>query len=382
MYIYMGHMKFEHTKPYEDWFWEKNRINLKRAYVTKIHSESNSILLDSGEELNYDDLIIATGSKPNKFGWSGQDLKGVQGLYSYQDLESMEQDTKGIKHAVVVGGGLIGIEMVEMLLSRQIPVTFVARESSFWNGLLPPEESDMINNHIRSHHVDFRLSTELKEIVSDETGRAKSVKLSDGTEVECQFVGLTVGVHPNIDLVKDSGIDLKSGILVDEYLCSNVKNVYALGDCAQLLHPTVNRRPIEPIWYTGKIMGETVAATICGKPTKYNPGIWYNSAKFMDIEYQNYGVVTAVLENGFSSFYWECKSRKRALRIVYDSDSKEVVGFNILGIRMKHESCVGWIKSKALLDEVVADLSKANFNPEFFQKFEKEVQKQFNTIKA
>lgn len=379
MYIYMGHMKYEHTKPYEDWFWEKNRINLKRAYVSKIQPNSNSILLDSGEEMQYDDLIIATGSKPNKFGWPGQDLKGVQGLYSYQDLESMEEYTKGISRAVVVGGGLIGMEMVEMLLSRQIPVTFVARESSFWNGLLPPEESDMINNHIRSHHVDFRLSTELIEITSDENGRAKSVILTDGSEIECQFVGLTVGVHPNVDLVKDAGIDLDSGILVDEYLQSNIKNVYALGDCAQLLHPTVNRRPIEPIWYTGKIMGETVAATICGYPTKYNPGIWYNSAKFMDIEYQNYGVVPAAMEEGQNSFYWECESRKRALRIVFQRDTKEVLGFNALGIRLKHEMCVGWIKSKTQIDEVMANLSKANFDPEFFNKFENEVLSDFQS---
>ena len=338
MYIYMGHMKYEHTKPYEDGFWEKNRISLKRAFVSRISPETSSIELDSGEVMKYDELILATGSKPNKFGWPGQDLKGVQGLYSYQDLESMEENTKGIKYAVVVGGGLIGIEMVEMLLSRQIPVTFVARETSFWNGLLPPEESDMINNHIRSHHVDFRLSTELKEITSDSNGRVKSVILSDGSELDCQFVGLTVGVSPNIDFLKDSGIEFKKGVCVDEYLCSNVKNIYALGDCAQLQFPTINRRPIEPIWYTGKIMGETVAATICGTSTKYNPGIWYNSAKFMDIEYQNYGVVPAVIEDGYSSFYWECNGRKRALRIVYQSDTKEVVGFNVLGIRMKHET--------------------------------------------
>jgi len=131
MYIYMSHMKFEHTKPYEDWFWQKNKINLVQDYVLSVDTDNKSLQLKEGGELNYDVLILGTGSKPNKFGWPGQDLKGVQGMYSYQDLENMEVYTEKINRAVIVGGGLIGIEMAEMLLSRNIPVTFLVREASF-----------------------------------------------------------------------------------------------------------------------------------------------------------------------------------------------------------------------------------------------------------
>ncbi|MGB1317404.1 MAG: NAD(P)/FAD-dependent oxidoreductase, partial [Flavobacteriales bacterium] len=374
MYIYMGHMKFEHTKPYEDWFWEKNRIELKRAYVSKVNPDSNSILLDSGESLMYDDLILATGSSSNKFGWPGQDSIGVQGLYSYQDLESMEANTKGISHAVVVGGGLIGIEMVEMLLSRQIPVTFLVREESFWDNVLPAEESELINKHIKSHHVDLRLSTELKEIHADENGIVSSITTGDGEKIECQFVGLTVGVHPNVSFLKDSGIELDRGVLVDEKLKSNYSNIYALGDCAQLRNPVKNRRAIEPVWYTGKMMGETVAATICDKPTDYNPGIWFNSAKFFDIEYQTYGYVSAKLQDDEDTYYWESDDALRCIRIVFNKQTRTVRGFNAFGIRLRHKVCDNWLRNEATLDEIVLNLDKANFDPEFFKKFEKEVQ--------
>ena len=93
MYIYMGHMKYEHTKPYEDWFWEKNSIDLKRAWVKELKSESKQLVFTDGSTVHYDQLVIATGSKPNKFCWPGQNLKGVQGLYSYQDLELLEANT-------------------------------------------------------------------------------------------------------------------------------------------------------------------------------------------------------------------------------------------------------------------------------------------------
>ena len=93
MYIYMGHMRFEDTKPYEDWFWEKNRIELKRARVTGIDYQAKELSFEDGATMSYDKLVLALGSKSNKFGWPGQDLPGVQGLYNYQDLELLEKNT-------------------------------------------------------------------------------------------------------------------------------------------------------------------------------------------------------------------------------------------------------------------------------------------------
>ena len=139
MYVYMGHMKFEHTKPYENWFWKKNRIELVKGFVKNIESNSKKLHFSDGRILSYDKLIIATGSKPNKFGWPGQDLDGVMGMYHKQDLDNLEKfapNNKVCNRAVIVGGGLIGIELAEMLHSRHIPVTFLVRESSFWNGVL------------------------------------------------------------------------------------------------------------------------------------------------------------------------------------------------------------------------------------------------------
>ena len=114
MYIYMGHMSYEDTKPYEDFFWEKNRIRLMRAFVERVDVERKLLRVAGGQDVPYDDLLLATGSRSHRFGWPGQDLHGVQGLYSLQDLELMERDTAGIARAVIVGGGLIGIETAEM----------------------------------------------------------------------------------------------------------------------------------------------------------------------------------------------------------------------------------------------------------------------------
>ncbi|MCE7992233.1 MAG: NAD(P)/FAD-dependent oxidoreductase [Roseivirga sp.] len=378
MYIYMGHMKYEHTKPYEDWFWAKNRIELKRAYVESVDTEARKLQLSGGEQMDYDKLVIATGSKSNKFGWPGQDLKAVQGLYSYQDLESMERDTQGISRAVVVGGGLIGIEMAEMLLSRNIPVTFLVREDSFWNNVLPKEESEMINRHIREHHVDLRLGTELKEILSDDNGRARAVVTGDGEEIACQFVGLTAGVSPNIGFLEGSGIETERGVKVDPYLETSVKDVFAIGDCAEFKEPNGERRPIEQVWYTGRMMGEALANTLCDKPTKYEPGHWFNSAKFFDIEYQTYGWVWAQPKENEASFYWEDVSGKICLRLVFDRNSHKLLGVNNFGIRLRHHAFDKWFEQEKKVEYVLEHLADANFDPELYKKYEHEIVAQFN----
>lgn len=377
MYIYMGHMTYENTKPYEDRFWKKNRIDLLHDHVEKIETSTKSLQLRSGNKLSYDSLIIATGSTSNKFGWPGQDLKGVQGLYGYPDLLQMEESTKGIQQAVIVGGGLIGIEMAEMLLSREINVTFLIREPEFWSITLPMQEANLISRHIRSHHVNLKLLTELKEIHADDRGHVKAVVTNAGETIPCQFVGLTVGVSPNIILLEDSGIETKRGVLVDEFLQTSMPDVYAIGDCVERRYDLPGRKSIEQVWYTGRMMGEVVAQSICGEKTKYEPGPWFNSAKFFDIEYQTYGNVGNEVKENEAEFYWEHSSGTKCIHFVWDKRSHQFIGINVFGIRLRHECFDRWIREKQSIQFVLENLSDANFDPEFFTRYEEEIAEGF-----
>lgn len=373
MYIYMGHLKFEHTKPYEDWFWKKNRITLMRDHVEKINVDSKSLLLASDQELNFDVLVVAAGSVSNRLECQGQHLKGVQGLYSYQDLQLMEENTRSIKRAVIAGGGLIGVEMAEMLLSRNIPVTFLVREPEFWSNVLPLPEARMISKHIRSHHVDLQPGTELKEILPDNNGRVKAVATNRGEVVECEFVGITVGVSPNIGFLKDSGINIKRGVLVNEYLETNIPDIYAAGDCVERSYELPGRRTIEQVWYTGRMMGEVLARTICGDKTRYAPGPWFNSAKFFDIEFQTYGNVGNTLGEEDADFYWEHTSGTKCMHFVWNKSTLVLSGVNSFGIRLRHECFDRWLREGRNIRFVMEHLAEANFDPEFFEWHETEI---------
>jgi NAD(P)H-nitrite reductase large subunit len=377
MYIYMGHMQYENTKPYEDWFWEKNRIDLKKTWIESVDFDKKSLQTSDNEIIPYDKLILALGSKPNKFGWKGQDLEGVHGMYSFQDLEKLENRSKKIKTGVIVGGGLIGIELAEMLHSRGQHAILLVRENSFWDNVLPKEESEMVNEQIRKNGIELRLEQELGEILG--SSEVEAIKTKSGEVIDCEFVGLTAGVSPQMELIKNTKLETDRGICVNEYLETSIKDVYAIGDCVQHRNPPSGRRNLEQIWYTGRIMGRTVASTICNKREKYNPGVFFNSAKFIDLEYQTYGKIPVKPDEGTSTFCWQHLKDEKLVRINYETETGKVTGVNTFGIRMRHEVWNDWLKSKATIQNVIEHLNKANFDPEFYKRYENEIITAYNS---
>lgn len=378
MYVFMGHLRWRDIKPYEDWFWAKNRIQLVRARVTAIDFFQKKMTTNNGESIPYDRLVLALGSVPNKPGWPGQELDGVCGFYSAQDVEAIERHSAGLHRAVIVGGGLTGTELAEMLHSRGIPVTFLVREPDFCNHLFPAEESAMISRRLREHGIDLRTETELTEILGDGRGKCRAVVTSKGETLECGFVGLTAGVSPNVAFLKNTALEINRGILVDEYLETNQPGVFAIGDCAELRRPPPGRRPIEAVWYTGRLMGEAVARTLTGVRTAYEPGIWFNSAKFFDLEYQVYGDIQSNVPERQAALYWEHPGGKKSIRIHYDRRDGTVRGFNLMGVRYRHAVCDRWLRRGERLENVLQNLGLANFDPEFAAEHEAELVRLYN----
>jgi len=382
MYVYMGHMRWKDIEPYEPWFWEKNRINLVNAYVESVDPKNKKLHFSDGRQMDYDKLILATGSKTNTFGWEGLDLPQVLGLVNKQDLEKLERvapNKEQCPRAVIVGGGLIGVELAEMLRTRGIEVSFLVRENAFWTNVLPQEDAEMISRHVASHGVDLRHETQLDKILADKDGNVRAVLTGHGEEIPCSMVGITTGVTPNIGFLKGSGITCERGVLVNRRLETNIPEIYAIGDCAQQTEPTGNRPPVEAVWYTGRMMGEVVARTICGKPTEYSPGNWFNSAKFFDIEYQTYGWVFPEKrrKDHEAHFHWIHRDDDKCITIAYHRESGKFLGINTFGIRMKHEVFDSWLNEGKSADYIIHNLEKANFDPEFYTSYQQEILKAY-----
>ncbi len=357
MYAFMDKLSTRDLEPHERKTYQEQRITRIRARVVNLDANRRQLTLDTSATVAYDALLLATGSVPNAL--PGITAQGIVNFVTLQDLEACERLTPSTRQAVVIGGGLIGVELVECLRHHGVHVTFLVRENWYWPMALAAEEGLMVADHIRHHGVDLRLNEELVAVETDAGGRVKEIRTSQGNTLPCQLLGVSIGVRPQIDWLRTvaSPPSVQRGVQVDESFHTSLSNVWAAGDCAELPSGKV-----EQIWYSAKRQGELAARSMLGDPVNYQPPIFYNSAKFFDIEYTTVGDVIRIPDSA-RTFHYRKPGTNASLRVI--EDDGRVVGFNVLGSRWNHTFFERWILERRPLDYVLKHLRQAQFDVEF-----------------
>lgn len=365
MYSYMDKMEFKALEPFERKSYDKQNIRRVFDWVVNLDAGSRTLTLKSGGTLTYDKLLLATGSVANRIPWKGleQVNEGLVNFVTLQDLQACERLTLDTRKAVVVGGGLIGIELVECLRYHGVDVTFLIREPWYWPVALDQEEAGIIAEHIRAHGVDLRLKEEVTEVHA-QGGRVSAVTTSAGSSIACQMLGVTAGVRPAVDWLRNVATppELGRGIVTDAGFATSLPNVYAAGDCAEIRRAGAEPL-IEQIWYSAKRQGELAACAMLGDSIDYTPPVFYNSSKFFEIEYTTVGLVTKAPADATHFFHRIEGAPHASARIV--SRGNAVIGFNMLGSRWNHTVFERWIAERRSPAEVVARLEQAQFDVEF-----------------
>lgn len=380
MYAYMNWMNRRDLEPYERRMYDRNAIRLIHDRAVDLDADRQVLRLRDGPEgkgavLNYDRLLLAVGSKPRMIPFDGlQSVEtGVVNFVSMQDLDECEGLTPSTDRAVVVGGGLIGVELVECLVHHGVEVTFLVREPFFWPVGLHREEGETIAEHIAAHDgVDLRLSEELREVHAGPDGRVEAVTTNRENRLPCQMLGIAIGVTPNVDWLEAvrSPPVCERGIRVDRGFETSLENVWAAGDCAEIGADDPSERQtddepfVEQIWYSAERQGELAGRAMMGDDVQYERPTFYNSAKFMDIEYTTVGEVVGAPQ-GATSLYRKMPDEPISQRIIYDEETERVLGFNMLGSRWDHRYLERWIENRRSLEWVLDQLREAQFDVEF-----------------
>ncbi len=366
MYAYMDRMNLRDLEPFERKVYGAQRIERRRAWVKDLDAGSHEIHFAEGGSLRYDKLLLAVGSVPNRFAWPGLEKvrDGVTHFVSLQHLEACERLTPSTRRAVVVGGGLIGVELVECLRHHGVDVEFLVREPSYWPIALAPEEGKLVAEEVERHGVRLRLAEEVLEVFSDpQTGRVSGVRTSKGDEIGCQMLGICIGVRPGVDWLKQvkTAPAIGRGIQASPEFRTSLPDVWTAGDCAEFAG--TNGKPVvEQIWYSAKRQGELAARAMLGDSVGYAPPLFYNSAKFFEVEYTTVGQAVN-LPQGAMAFSHRVPGQLANVRIVEHRNA--VIGFNMLGARWNHQQFEVWIRERRRLDEVIANLHLAQFDVEF-----------------
>lgn len=217
-------------------YFQKHRVELKvNAEVVGIDTNAKTVSLKSGEKISYTKLLIATGGIPIVPQIDGINSKGVYTFLTMQDADNIKKYVveKGIKSAVVLGGGLIGLKAAEALMDLGLKISIIELADRILSATFDEKASKIIQGALEDQNCKVYTENTIEKIIPDSDNTIKSVKLKDGTEIPTQLLIVAIGVKPNLEILKGTPIKVEKGIVVNKYMQTSVENVYAAGDVVQ-----------------------------------------------------------------------------------------------------------------------------------------------------
>ncbi|PKM75991.1 MAG: MBL fold metallo-hydrolase [Firmicutes bacterium HGW-Firmicutes-15] len=247
---------------YNDAWYEENQIEVQTSCrVISLDTKGKNIVLENGDSLGYDKLIMATGARSNIPPFKGVNQQGVFALRNLADGQLLKEGIRTAKKAIVIGGGVLGLEAVEEMVAQGLKVAVVEHFTRIMPRQLDEPASLRLHELIRDKGVQLYLGLDTEEILGD--GRVTGVRLNNGEVLEADLVLLSTGVKPNVELAMEAGLQVDRGIVVDSGMRSSTPDVYAAGDVAQFGDRLIG------LWPVSLEMGKIAGATAAGDWVEY-----------------------------------------------------------------------------------------------------------------
>lgn len=288
-YILTGEIPEEQLFPFSLEEFERRKIDLLVEQATGVDPARKIVTLSNGKALRYDKLLLATGAQarpagvPGEFLPNGQTLPGVVQLDNFANTRDIVRRARKAKAAVVVGGGITALEMVEGLVAMGVKTHYFLRGDRYWSNVLDEAESQIVEHRLQEEGIIIHYHTEIDTILSKQSGlfgkgelRVNGVKTKAGETIPCDIVGVAVGVGPRIELAKAAGIKIEKGIVVDEMMRTNLPDIYSAGDVAQVTDPMTGKPVMDVLWPTARDQGRVAGENMAGGHAVYRKEIALN----------------------------------------------------------------------------------------------------------
>ncbi|MFB5197916.1 nitrite reductase large subunit NirB [Neobacillus sp. KR4-4] len=333
-----------------DWYKENNIQLYTGESIVSIDVDTKRVISHLGRVVEYDDLIIATGSNSFILPIAGADKQGVTGFRDIHDCEMMIKAAQQYTKAVVIGGGLLGLEAARGLLNLGMTVDVVHLMPHLMERQLDPVASSLLKAELEGQGMNFLMEKETVEILGDE--RVTGLRFKDGSQVEADLVVMAIGIKSNTEVAKNSGIYVNRGIVVNDFMETSVPHVYAVGECAE--HREIVYGLVAPLYEQGKIL----ASRICGaEMNPYEGSVTGTQLKVAGVDLFSAGEIfedgttkSIMIYNEYEGLYKRVLTRNNLIvGIVLYGDTKDSTRLyrmltkkeDISGVSIFHTECTG-----------------------------------------
>jgi nitrite reductase (NADH) large subunit len=328
----------------KEWYDEKNVKVMLSKIVEKINVENQTVRLDDSEEIKYEKLLIATGSRPFIPPINGKFKEGIFALRSLKDLHYIKDYLKNCENVSVIGGGLLGLEAAWSLKQLGKDVSII----EFAPYLLPRQLDKDIANKLEQKlsNLGFKiyLDSQAEEIMGE--GKAKGIKLNGERTIKTDAILVSSGIRPNLDLVRDTEVKYDKGIIVNNKMETNIDNIYAAGDVVEVDGMVLG------LWTSGNEQGKIAGGNMTGENLEYNIPKLFTNLKIGDIELFSVGVI-----NDFDKVY-EYKEEEKGIHNKIFVKEGKMVGAILFGDLKEMVKIKNAVISKADVNEYIKEDSK------------------------
>lgn len=301
----------------ENWY-EENKIEiLLSKIVENLDIDNNKVMLDDGLEIEYEKLLLATGSRPFIPPIEGKFKKGVLALRTINDLKDIRTYIDDLEKVTVVGGGLLGLEAAWSLKKLGKKVTIVEFAPSLLSKQLDKEMGKKLEEILIEEGFDIYLDSAVEEVLGET--KADGIRLNTGESIKTQAILLSVGIIPNIDIVRDTSIEFNRGIVVDNNLKTNIENVYVAGDAAE-----IDGR-VDGLWSASNEQGKIAGLNMVEKPGEYIRSGLFTTLQLGDIKIFSVGSIEETHE------IYEYKNQDESIHHKIFTTNGKVVGGILFG---------------------------------------------------
>ena len=255
--------------------YSEKQINLvTNTRVAKVDPANKKVTTTTGKDFPYEKLLIATGGKVNRLDNPGANLPEVMYLRTLADAKKIKEQINKSKEGVVIGGGFIGIEFAQSFVKNNLKTSAIVREEFFWGEVVGKNSGELLSQILKENSVELITGGEVDEFVGEE--KLEKVHLKSGKELTADIAGVGIGIHLELDYLKDSGLVMKKGVVVNEFLETSIKDIWAAGDVAEFYDPVFNRYHVLGNWANASAQGRAVGANMTGAREPYQTASMYS----------------------------------------------------------------------------------------------------------
>ena len=350
----------------EDFYKFRNIEVLLNSEAEKMDVKNKEVFISGGKKLSYDKLLIATGSSPFIPPIKNLDLNKQENVFTfltYKDGVKLKGKITKKSKVVIAGAGLIGLKAAEGLFGQVESITVIDLADRVMASVLDKAAADIIQSHIEQNDIDFKLQTSICEVCGERN--VNSVVLSNGETLDCDILIVAVGVRPNVNLAKEAGVKTAKGIIVDEYMETSAKDVYAAGDCVESLDLLLNESKVLALWTNASNQGETAGFNMTGMKKKAPAAFPMNAISFFGLQLISAGIISSSKQDDIVTDSAENKLRR--LNISNDS----LIGFILINYKQRAGIYTALINDRTKLSTLEYDITLKDIGLDVYPKEER-----------